>query len=81
MSLQTTITSARALCDYEANDVDEISFKQGDIITVVTKFQNSDWWLGSIAGEVGYFPHSLCLLSLDEAPPFDLAPPLKKVPS
>lgn len=37
----------RALCDYEANDVDEISFKQGDIITVVTKFQNSDWWLGN----------------------------------
>lgn len=47
--------SAIALYDYEAQEENEISFKEGDIITNLN-FVTDDWWEGVIDGKCGLFP-------------------------
>jgi len=49
------IGKAKALFDYEAADNTILSFKQGDIISIIGK-DASGWWSGSVRGAVGYFP-------------------------
>ena len=43
-----------ALCDYDAQGDDEISFKKGDIITVVAKGSSSGFWEGVVGAEVSH---------------------------
>ncbi|KAJ7440631.1 SH3 domain-containing protein, partial [Mycena galericulata] len=45
----------RALYDYEAQDASALSFRQNDIIEVLTQ-QPSGWWDGLLGDERGWFP-------------------------
>ena len=49
----------RALYDYEADDQTSLSFRQGDIIQVLTQLE-SGWWDGVIHGFRGWFPSNYC---------------------
>lgn len=57
----------RALYDYDADDRTSLSFRQGDIIQVITQLE-SGWWDGVIHGVRGWFPSNYCAMV---APPFD----------
>ncbi|KAK6456353.1 class E vacuolar protein-sorting machinery protein HSE1 [Scheffersomyces xylosifermentans] len=53
---QPAISKVRAIFDLVSHEQDELSFKKGDIITVVEKAYR-DWWRGSLStGETGIFP-------------------------
>ena len=49
----------RALYDYDADDRTSLSFRQGDIIQVITQLE-SGWWDGVIHGVRGWFPSNYC---------------------
>ena len=49
----------RALYDYDADDRTSLSFRQGDIIQVITQLE-SGWWDGVINGIRGWFPSNYC---------------------
>lgn len=51
----------RALYDYDADDRTSLSFRQGDIIQVITQLE-SGWWDGVIHGVRGWFPSNYCAL-------------------
>ncbi|KIW03734.1 uncharacterized protein PV09_05041 [Verruconis gallopava] len=56
----------RALYNYDADDPTSLSFRQGDIIQVITQLE-SGWWDGFINGVRGWFPSNYCqLINLDE---------------
>jgi hypothetical protein len=46
----------RALYDYAAENPDDLSFKEGDIINVMDKSDPSGWWQGELNGVSGFFP-------------------------
>ncbi|KAM7533613.1 hypothetical protein Aperf_G00000120009 [Anoplocephala perfoliata] len=46
---------AMALYDFEGSQSDELSFKAGDEIVDIVKF-DTDWWSGRIGDRVGIFP-------------------------
>lgn len=43
-----------AMYTYESNEQGDLTFQQGDIITVLKK--EGDWWTGTVAGKTGVFP-------------------------
>ncbi|EMD42812.1 BAR/SH3 domain containing protein [Entamoeba histolytica HM-1:IMSS-B] len=47
-------STVTALYDYTAVDAGELSFKEGDVITVLEK--SGDWWSGELNGVKGIFP-------------------------
>jgi len=47
--------TTQALYDYTATEATELSFKQGDTITILQKFENG-WWRGEAGGQIGVFP-------------------------
>ena len=49
----------RALYNYEADDRTSLSFRQGDIIQVITQLE-SGWWDGIINDVRGWFPSNYC---------------------
>ncbi|KAJ3056601.1 Unconventional myosin-Ie [Rhizophlyctis rosea] len=49
------LPTCRALYDYDASEADELSFKAGDIIAVVSK-EDEGWWTGTLRGKKGLFP-------------------------
>ena len=49
------ISQCRGLFDYNPDDPNELTFKQGDIITVLQK-DPSGWWQGELNGRIGVFP-------------------------
>ncbi|KAL9583271.1 MAG: hypothetical protein Q9203_005148 [Teloschistes exilis] len=51
----------RALYDYDADDRTSLSFRQGDIIQVLTRLE-SGWWDGVIHGVRGWFPSNYCAI-------------------
>jgi son of sevenless len=59
----------RALYDYDADDQTSLSFRQGDIIHVLTQLE-SGWWDGVINDVRGWFPSNYCT----ELAPEDLNP-------
>eukprot|EP01111_Echinosteliopsis_oligospora_P014912 TRINITY_DN5735_c1_g1_i3.p1 TRINITY_DN5735_c1_g1~~TRINITY_DN5735_c1_g1_i3.p1 ORF type:complete len:1071 (+),score=360.39 TRINITY_DN5735_c1_g1_i3:181-3393(+) len=44
-----------AIYDYEASTDDELTFKEGDVITILQKDQNG-WWQGELMGKKGWIP-------------------------
>ncbi|CDK24101.1 unnamed protein product [Kuraishia capsulata CBS 1993] len=54
-TLPREVLRVRALYDFNSSSPDELSFKAGDIITVVEKIYE-EWWSGSVRGEIGVFP-------------------------
>lgn len=62
----------RALYNYDADDRTSLSFRQGDIIQVLTQLE-SGWWDGVINDVRGWFPSNYCaVLNPDE--PTELGP-------
>ncbi|KAK4505207.1 hypothetical protein PRZ48_003170 [Zasmidium cellare] len=57
----------RALYDYDADDRTSLSFRQGDIIQVITQLE-SGWWDGVIHGVRGWFPSNYCAVV---SPPYE----------
>jgi len=55
------VGKARALHDYTAKNARELSFKQGEVISV-TKKTTSGTWQGSLGGKTGSFPSNLVQL-------------------
>ncbi|KAI4184944.1 MAG: hypothetical protein LQ346_006016 [Caloplaca aetnensis] len=51
----------RALYDYNADDRTSLSFRQGDIIEVLTRLE-SGWWDGMLRGVRGWFPSNYCAI-------------------
>ena len=49
----------RALYNYDADDRTSLSFRQGDVIQVITQLE-SGWWDGVINGVRGWFPSNYC---------------------
>ena len=49
----------QALYDYDADDRTSLSFRQGDIIQVITQLE-SGWWDGFINETRGWFPSNYC---------------------
>ncbi|KAJ1564097.1 hypothetical protein HK096_009651 [Nowakowskiella sp. JEL0078] len=48
---------AVALYDYEAQRPTDLSFKRGDVITIVSRSEIiNDWWVGRLNGKEGRFP-------------------------
>ncbi|KAL5499898.1 hypothetical protein EMCRGX_G011366 [Ephydatia muelleri] len=47
----------KALYDYDAFDADELNFKEGDIIEIITE-DPTGWWKGRLKGKEGVFPNN-----------------------
>jgi hypothetical protein len=65
------------LWDYEAGEANEISFKAGDIFTLIVQ-HNNDWWEGENAGVRGFFPANRVELVKTDLTP--IADEVKAVP-
>ncbi|KAF2858423.1 BAR-domain-containing protein [Piedraia hortae CBS 480.64] len=51
------VETCEALFDYDAQAADDLSFKQGDVITIVQRSDNTnEWWKGKLNGAEGVFP-------------------------
>ena len=47
----------RALFAYQRQNDDELTLKEGDIVTIVSKeSDDKGWWRGELAGKIGVFP-------------------------
>lgn len=51
----------RALYEYSVDDRTSLSFRQGDIIEVLTRLE-SGWWDGMLRGVRGWFPSNYCAI-------------------
>ncbi|AAS50778.1 ABR008Cp [Eremothecium gossypii ATCC 10895] len=49
------VRRVKAIFDLNASEPDELSFKKGDVITVIEQVYK-DWWRGLLRGKVGIFP-------------------------
>ncbi|GAA5940150.1 hypothetical protein JCM3775_007278 [Rhodotorula graminis] len=47
----------RAVWDYAGGQADDLSFRQGDVISVDEEV-NADWWKGTLNGRTGLFPRN-----------------------
>ena len=63
----------RALYNYEADDQTSLSFRQGDIIQVLTQL-DSGWWDGVINDVRGWFPSNYCAVVSGPDDPGELGP-------
>lgn len=45
-----------ALWGYSAQAPDELSFKEGDMVTILQKTEGVDWWWASLCGREGFVP-------------------------
>lgn len=67
----------KQLCEvrysYKAQNEDELSLKEGEIVTIITKdCQDPGWWKGELNGRVGVFPDnfvSILPFSVDDKKP------------
>lgn len=48
---------AKAVFDFEAAEDNELSFKSGDLITLLER-SYGDWWTGMCQGKVGICPRT-----------------------
>lgn len=55
---------ATALYSFEAQNPGDLSFEEGDVITVIKKTDSKDdWWEGKLHGRQGSFPANYCKIS------------------
>ncbi|KAH9999746.1 BAR-domain-containing protein [Xylariaceae sp. FL0662B] len=51
------VETVTALYDYSAQAEGDLSFRQGDVIEIVSRTQNeNEWWIGKCHGKQGQFP-------------------------
>jgi hypothetical protein len=67
------VSKCRGLYDYQASDPNELSFKAGEIITVLQK-DPSGWWQGELNGRIGVFPSVEWVEELSDEAPVAVAP-------
>ena len=48
----------RALYDYAAQNADELSFQEGDLIYVTDMISNQNWWKANCNGKTGLVPYN-----------------------
>ncbi|XP_077952304.1 SH3 domain-containing kinase-binding protein 1 isoform X2 [Gasterosteus aculeatus] len=67
----------KVLFPYEAQNEDELSLKEGEIINILTKeCADAGWWKGEIGGRQGVFPDNFVkLLDVDKERPKKPPPP------
>ncbi|KAL6097577.1 sh3kbp1 [Pungitius sinensis] len=67
----------KVLFPYEAQNEDELSLKEGEIINIITKeCPDAGWWKGEIGGRKGVFPDNFVkLLDVDKERPKKPPPP------
>ncbi|XP_008306313.1 SH3 domain-containing kinase-binding protein 1 isoform X2 [Cynoglossus semilaevis] len=67
----------KVLFPYEAQNEDELSIKEGEIISIVTKdCADAGWWMGEIGGRQGVFPDNFVkLLEAEKERPKKPPPP------
>ncbi|KAI0134211.1 BAR domain-containing protein [Xylariales sp. AK1849] len=64
LSAQPTAEIVTALYDYSAQAEGDLSFRAGDVITIVTRTPNeNEWWIGKLNGKQGQFPGNYVQLS------------------
>ncbi|XP_055086071.1 SH3 domain-containing kinase-binding protein 1 isoform X1 [Periophthalmus magnuspinnatus] len=57
----------KVLFPYEAQNEDELSIKEGEVINIITKeCADAGWWMGEIGGRQGVFPDNFVKLLLPE---------------
>lgn len=57
----------KVLFPYEAQNEDELSIKEGDVINIITKeCADAGWWMGEIGGRQGVFPDNFVKLLVPE---------------
>lgn len=59
--------SVKILCEvkygYKSQNADELSFKEGDIVTLISKDeQDPGWWKGELKGKIGVFPDNFVVI-------------------
>ncbi|KAG8546207.1 hypothetical protein GDO81_019543, partial [Engystomops pustulosus] len=58
--------TCRALYNYEATNDDELSFKEGDVIHLISKDTGDPgWWRGELNGKEGVFPDNFAAIIQD----------------
>nr|CAD7461900.1 unnamed protein product [Timema tahoe] len=55
MRPKPSLPKCKAMFDYTAQDLDEISFKDGDIIEIIKEHEGG-WWSGRLRGKEGLLP-------------------------
>ncbi|KAG1944051.1 SH3 domain-containing kinase-binding protein 1 isoform X3 [Pimephales promelas] len=77
----------KVIFPYEAQNEDELSIKEGDIVAIVNKdCADAGWWVGELNGKQGVFPDNFVKLFIPEVekerpkkPPPPAAPTTKQV--
>lgn len=54
---ESSSQNVTALYDYDAQEGNELSFKEGDVIKILKK-NDDGWWLGELNGKQGLLPCS-----------------------
>ena len=67
--------SAKALYDYKARTEKELSFSKGDMLDVIDKTQDGNWWDGFHGGKRGYIP--VKYVEISELQPIPVPPQRK----
>lgn len=76
----------KGLYDYDANGSDELSFKEDDVIHIISRSPNGmddGWWMGELGGKTGIFPSIVveeCQANGDDwSPDVSLASPTNSI--
>jgi hypothetical protein len=60
--------TAVALYDFSSSEADDLTFKSGDVIVLLSSPDGEDWWQGEIKGRVGMFPRTYVEKRGDQTP-------------
>jgi len=56
--------------DYDAQEDNELSFKEGDVLTVLDTFKGAGWWKAELHGSIGLVPGNFLTLKKGGKGPF-----------
>jgi hypothetical protein len=59
------VSSLPSVSVFYASDADELGFKEGDVIKLLTWPEDSDWWTGELNGKSGQFPKTYVTMQND----------------